>query len=106
MDKLIVNGGAPLKGEIRASGAKNAALPVICASLLAHEPLTIANVPHLRDITTTLGLLSQMGVDFLVGEKMAIEADASKVHTLRSPYEMVKTMRASILGFGPLLARF
>lgn len=106
MDKLIVNGGVPLKGEIRASGAKNAALPVICASLLAHEPLTIANVPHLRDITTTLGLLSQIGVDFLVGEKMAIEADASKVHTLRAPYEMVKTMRASILVLGPLLARF
>jgi UDP-N-acetylglucosamine 1-carboxyvinyltransferase len=106
MDKLIVNGGVPLKGEIRASGAKNAALPVICASLLAHEPLTIANVPHLRDITTTVGLLSQMGVDFLVGEKMAIEADASKVHTLRAPYEMVKTMRASILVLGPLVARF
>jgi UDP-N-acetylglucosamine 1-carboxyvinyltransferase len=106
MDKLIVTGGVPLKGEIRASGAKNAALPVICASLLAHEPLTIANVPHLRDITTTLGLLSQMGVDFLVGEKMAIEADARKVHTLRAPYEMVKTMRASILVLGPLLARF
>ncbi len=106
MDKLIVTGGVRLNGEVRVSGAKNAALPVLCASLLASEPLTIANVPHLHDITTTLGLLGRLGVEFLVGEKMAIEADARKVHTHRAPYELVKTMRASILVLGPLLARF
>ena len=106
MDKLLVTGGARLNGEVRVSGAKNAALPVLCASLLANEPLTIANVPHLHDITTTLGLLGRLGVQFMVGEKMAIEADARKVHTHRAPYELVKTMRASILVLGPLLARF
>ena len=106
MDKLIVYGGTPLKGEIRISGAKNAALPVLVASLLADGPLEIGNVPHLQDITTTMELLGRMGVDLTVGEKLTIEADARRVNSVRAPYELVKTMRASILVLGPLLARF
>ena len=106
MDKLIATGGGPLKGEIRISGAKNAALPVIIASLLTEEPLTISNIPHLHDITTTMELLGQLGVKLQVNEKLAIEADASEVHSVIAPYELVRTMRASILVLGPLLARF
>ncbi len=106
MDKLIATGGGPLKGEIRISGAKNAALPVIIASLLTEEPLTISNIPHLHDITTTMELLGQLGVKLQINEKLAIEADASEVHSVIAPYELVRTMRASILVLGPLLARF
>ncbi len=106
MDKLIVTGGIPLRGEIRISGAKNAALPVLVASLLTDKPMRIANVPHLQDITTTMELLGRIGVNLVVDEKMTIEADASIVNSLRAPYELVKTMRASILVLGPLLARF
>src|SRR5258707_347031 len=106
MDKLIVNGGYPLRGEIRISGAKNAALPVLVASLLTTEPLHIGNVPHLQDITTTMELLGRMGVRLVVDEKMAIEADAAHVNSVIAPYDLVKTMRASILVLGPLLARF
>ena len=106
MDKLIVNGGASLRGEIRISGAKNAALPVLVASLLTKEPLRISNVPHLQDITTTMELLGRMGVRLVVDEHMTIEANASDIHTLRAPYDLVRTMRASILVLGPLLARF
>jgi len=106
MDKLIVYGGTPLRGEIRISGAKNAALPVLVASLLADSPLTIGNVPHLQDITTTMELLGRMGVRLVVGDKMVIEADSSQNTSVRAPYELVKTMRASILVLGPLLARF
>ena len=106
MDKLIVYGGAPLNGEIRISGAKNAALPVLVASLLADSPLTIGNVPHLQDITTTMELLGRMGVNLTVGDKMTIEADTASINSLRAPYELVKTMRASILVLGPMLARF
>jgi UDP-N-acetylglucosamine 1-carboxyvinyltransferase len=106
MDKLIVYGGTPLRGEIRISGAKNAALPVLVASLLTDKPLRIGNVPHLQDITTTMELLGRMGVRLVVDEKMVIEADASHVSSLRAPYDLVKTMRASILVLGPLLARF
>ena len=108
MDKLIVNGGRPLRGEIRISGAKNAALPVLVASILADSPLRIGNVPHLQDITTTMELLGRMGVRLTVDEKMTIEADttASNITDLRAPYDLVKTMRASILVLGPLLARF
>lgn len=106
MDKLIVTGGPPLNGDVRISGAKNAALPVLVASLLADGPLVIDNVPHLQDITTTMGLLGVMGVRLVVGEKMQVEADASEVTSTRAPYELVKTMRASILVLGPLLARF
>ena len=106
MDKLIVSGGVPLRGEIRISGAKNAALPVLVASLLCDGPLRIGNVPHLQDITTTMELLGRMGARLVVDEKMTIEVDTSPVHTLRAPYELVKTMRASILVLGPLLTRF
>jgi len=106
MDKLIVMGGRPLSGEIRISGAKNAALPVLVASLLTADSLRISNVPHLQDITTTMELLGRMGVRLLVDEKLTIEADAGQMNELRAPYELVKTMRASILVLGPLLARF
>jgi len=106
MDKLIVSGGGPLKGEVRISGAKNAALPVLVASLLSSKPLHISNVPHLQDITTTMSLLGMMGVRLVIDDKMGIEADASQVSSVIAPYELVKTMRASILVLGPLLARF
>jgi UDP-N-acetylglucosamine 1-carboxyvinyltransferase len=106
MDKLVVTGGVSLKGEVRISGAKNAALPVLVASLLTDGPLYIRNVPHLQDITTTMTLLGQMGVRLVVDEKMSIEADASQMTSVVAPYDMVKTMRASILVLGPLLARF
>ncbi len=106
MDRLIVSGGRPLRGEIRISGAKNAALPVLVASLLTDKPLRIGNVPHLQDITTTMELLGRIGVRLVVDEKMVVEADASNVTSRRAPYELVKTMRASILVLGPLLARF
>ncbi len=106
MDKLIVTGGIPLRGEIKISGAKNAALPVLVASLLSDQPLLVSNVPHLQDITTTMELLGRMGVRLVVDDKMMIEADSSHVTSLCAPYELVKTMRASILVLGPLLARF
>ena len=106
MDKLITTGGVPLHGEVRISGAKNAALPVMICSLLTEEPLTISNIPHLHDTTTTMELLAQLGVKLQVDEKLAVEADASEVNNVVAPYELVKTMRASILVLGPLLARF
>ena len=106
MDKLIATGGKPLKGEVRISGAKNAALPLMIASLLTEEVLTISNIPHLHDITTTLELLGQLGVKLQVNEKLTVEADASEVSSVVAPYELVKTMRASILVLGPLVARF
>lgn len=106
MDKLIISGGAPLQGEIPISGAKNAALPILAATLLADGPVTIHNVPHLQDITTTMSLLGQMGVGLTIDEKLSVEVDSSSLHECRAPYELVKTMRASILVLGPLLARF
>ena len=106
MDKLFVTCGRSLHGEVRISGAKNAALPVLVASLLTDETLRIGNVPHLQDITTTMELLGRMGVRLIVDERMTIEADAGQITSLRAPYELVKTMRASILVLGPLLARF
>jgi UDP-N-acetylglucosamine 1-carboxyvinyltransferase len=106
MDKLIVSGGHPLHGSIRISGAKNAALPVLIASLLTDEALRISNIPHLHDITTTMELLGELGVELVVDEKMTVEADGSGVSEIRAPYDLVKTMRASILVLGPLLARF
>jgi UDP-N-acetylglucosamine 1-carboxyvinyltransferase len=106
MDKLIVTGGISLRGEIKISGAKNAALPVLVASLLTNETVSIGNVPHLQDITTTMELLGRMGVRLVVGDKMVIEANSSQNTSIRAPYELVKTMRASILVLGPLLARF
>ncbi len=106
MDKFVITGGARLNGEIRISGAKNAALPILAATLLADGPVTIANVPHLQDITTTMELLGRLGVQFVLDDKMRVEVDASSVHDFIAPYELVKTMRASILVLGPLLARF
>jgi UDP-N-acetylglucosamine 1-carboxyvinyltransferase len=106
MDKLLITGGAPLSGEVRIAGAKNAALPILAATLLADGEVTLSNVPHLRDITTTLELLGRLGVRITVGERMCIAADARKVTSFSAPYELVKTMRASILVLGPLVARF
>ena len=106
MDKLIATGSGALKGEVRISGAKNAALPLMISSLLTAEPLNISNIPHLHDITTTMELLGQLGVKLQVDEKLSIEADASEVASVIAPYELVKTMRASILVLGPLVARF
>ncbi len=106
MDKLIIQGGVPLEGEIRISGAKNAALPILAATLLAEGPVTIGNVPHLRDITTTMELLGRMGLMLTVDERMQVEVDSSSIREFFAPYELVKTMRASILVLGPLLARF
>jgi len=106
MDKLVIQGGVPLNGEIRISGAKNAALPILCAGLLTSDTLTLTNVPHLKDVTTTLTLLSQMGVQVTVDEKLGVALDGSVVNNPVAPYEMVKTMRASILVLGPLVARF
>ena len=105
MDKLLITGGTRLEGEIRISGAKNAALPIIVSTLLADEPVTICNVPHLHDITTTMELLGRMGVQITINEKMSIEVDSSTITDLVAPYELVKTMRASILVLGPMLAR-
>ncbi|ODC02677.1 UDP-N-acetylglucosamine 1-carboxyvinyltransferase [Terasakiispira papahanaumokuakeensis] len=105
MDKLIIDGGHPLDGEVWISGAKNSALPILAACLLADGPMTIGNLPHLHDITTMIELLGQMGVAPVVDEKMRLELDASKLTNTLAPYELVKTMRASILVLGPLLAR-
>jgi UDP-N-acetylglucosamine 1-carboxyvinyltransferase len=106
MDRLLITGGVPLAGEIRISGAKNAALPILAATLLAESPVVVGNVPHLHDITTTMELLGRMGLDLMVDEKMNIEVDSTTIKNFFAPYELVKTMRASILVLGPLLARF
>lgn len=106
MDKLIIQGGVPLEGEIRISGAKNAALPILAATLLADSPAIIGNVPHLHDITTTMELLGGMGAELTVDERMKVEVDSSTTKDFFAPYELVKTMRASILVLGPLLTRF
>lgn len=106
MDKLIIAGGKPLSGEIRISGAKNAALPIIAATLLAKEPVTVRNLPHLHDITTTLELFGRMGIQPIIDEKLNVEIDPTTIKSLVAPYELVKTMRASILVLGPLVARF
>lgn len=101
-----MTGGTPLEGEIRISGAKNAALPILAATLLADRPMTIANIPHLQDITTTLELLGRMGVSLTVDERLNVEVDPTTLNSCFAPYELVRTMRASILVLGPLLARF
>lgn len=106
MDKLLIKGGAKLQGEIRISGSKNSALPILAAALLADEPVTIRNLPHLHDITTMITLLRCMGVEAIIDEKLGIEIDATTINDLTAPYELVKTMRASILVLGPLLAHF
>ncbi len=106
MDKLIITGGAKLSGELRISGAKNAALPILAATLLSESPVSVGNIPHLHDITTTMELLGRMGVHLTVDEKMNIEVDSSTINSFVAPYELVRTMRASILVLGPLVARF
>jgi UDP-N-acetylglucosamine 1-carboxyvinyltransferase len=106
LDKLQIQGGTPLEGEVRISGAKNATLPILAAALLADTPVVIGNVPHLQDVTTTIELLGQMGASVTIDEHMHIEVDASTVRECFAPYDLVKTMRASILVLGPLVARF
>ena len=106
MDKLIIEGGACLNGEVRISGAKNSALPILASTLLADEPVMVCNLPHLHDITTMLELLRRMGVDLMVDEKLSVEINATTISDLCAPYDLVKTMRASILVLGPLLAHF
>ena len=106
MDKLIIKGGARLDGDVRISGAKNSALPILAATLLADEPVVVCNLPHLHDITTMIELLGRMGVEVMIDEKLNVEVDASTIKSLVAPYELVKTMRASILVLGPMLAHF
>ncbi len=106
MNKLIINGGFPISGSIRASGSKNAVLPILAGTLLADGPVVVRNVPHLHDVTTTMELLGRMGVLITIGEKMSIEVDPSTIENTFAPYELVKTMRASILVLGPLLAKY
>ena len=106
MEKLLIKGGSALKGEVRISGAKNSVLPILAASLLSREEVVIGNVPHLQDVTTTISLLTEMGATISIDEKMKVSINASSVNSLFAPYEMVKTMRASILVLGPLLAHF
>ena len=106
MDKLIIQGGIPLNGEISISGAKNAALPILAATLLTNEPMTVGNIPHLHDITTTMELLGQMGSELMVDERMRIEVNNSNIKDFFAPYELVKTMRSSILVLGPLLSHY
>jgi len=105
LDKLLIRGGTPLEGEVRISGAKNAALPILAAALLPEEPVRIGNVPHLHDVTTMIALLGRMGVGVARDERMQVEVDPRQAREAVAPYELVKTMRASILVLGPLLAR-
>jgi len=106
MTKLAITGGVALSGEVKISGAKNSVLPILAGSLLASEPVTIGNIPHLQDVTTVMELLGQLGVEFVVDEKMNVEVDPRGVNNFNAPYELVRTMRASILVLGPLLAKF
>ncbi|QQD19047.1 UDP-N-acetylglucosamine 1-carboxyvinyltransferase [Spongiibacter nanhainus] len=106
MDKLLIRGGGPLDGTIRVSGSKNAALPILAATLLASEPVVVRNLPHLHDITTMIALLRSMGTELIVDETLGVEINGATTNCTTAPYELVKTMRASILVLGPLLARF
>ncbi len=106
MDKLLIKGRSPLNGEIYASGAKNSALPILAASLLSDSPVRVGNLPHLNDVTTMLELLGSMGVDVMLSDDMEVEVDTSSIKNLDARYELVKTMRASILVLGPLLAKY
>ncbi len=106
MGKLAITGGEPLNGEVRISGAKNSVLPILAGALLAKKPVIIANVPHLNDVTTMMELLGQLGVKLTVDERMTIEVDARTLGEYHAPYELVRTMRASVLVLGPLLTRF
>jgi len=106
MDRLSITGGARLDGQVRISGAKNAALPVLVATLLGEGPMTVANIPHLRDVSTTIELLGRMGVHVTIDERMQVEVNPDTITDFSAPYELVKTMRASILVLGPLVARY
>jgi len=106
MDKLVISGGTCLQGEVRISGAKNATLPILASTLLADGVMRIGNVPHLQDVTTTMELLGRMGVDLTLDERMTIEINATTIKEFHAPYELVRTMRASILVLGPMLARY
>ena len=106
MDKLLIEGGSALSGYVTISGAKNAALPILAATLLATDTVTVSNVPHLKDVTTMLSLLQMMGVQVTVDDHMVVEINANSVNSHEAPYDLVKTMRASILVLGPLLTRF
>ncbi len=106
MDMLLINGGRRLDGRLRISGAKNAALPILSATLLTDQPVVIANAPHLHDVTTMIELLGCLGVDVVIDEKLKVEVTSRKLKHLRAPYDLVKTMRASFLVMGPMLARF
>lgn len=106
MDKLLISGGGPLSGEIRISGAKNSALPILAATLLADGPVMVSNIPHLHDITTMFELLGCLGVTVTMNEKMQVDVDATTLNNHIAPYDLVKTMRASILVLGPMLAKY
>jgi len=106
VDKLLIKGGTPLHGNLTVSGAKNAALPILAGTLLSAEPMMVRNVPQLKDVATTITLLQSMGVEVTFDEKLNVEVNAANVNERRAPYELVKTMRASILVLGPLVARF
>ena len=106
MERLIIKGNIPLNGEIKISGAKNAALPILAASLLSSAPIQISNIPHLQDVTTIVSLLGQMGARITLDERANIEIDARHLTSFHAPYELVRTMRASVLVLGPLLSRF
>jgi UDP-N-acetylglucosamine 1-carboxyvinyltransferase len=106
MAKIVISGGEPLKGDVWISGAKNAVLPILAATLLADEPMTVGNVPHLHDVTTTMEVLGQMGVQLTIDERMRIHVDPRPATNYFAPYDLVKTMRASILVLGPLVAKF
>ncbi|MEL7185517.1 MAG: UDP-N-acetylglucosamine 1-carboxyvinyltransferase [Pseudomonadota bacterium] len=106
MDKLLIKGGSRLDGKVQISGAKNAALPILAGTLLASEPVVVSNVPHLKDVTTMLSLLQMMGVQATIDDRQGVEIDARDVNNCEAPYDLVKTMRASILVLGPLVARF
>lgn len=106
MDKLIITGGRPLHGVVRISGAKNAVLPILAASILSDEQIRVANIPHLNDVTTMLELLGRMGAQFTLDEYMGVEVNTAQLQDFSAPYELVKTMRASILVLGPLLGRY
>ncbi len=106
MAKILISGGTPLNGEVAISGAKNAVLPILAACLLADEPVSIGNVPHLHDVTTFIELLGQMGVQLVLDDRMKMHVDPRTTSTCVAPYDLVRTMRASILVLGPLVARF
>src|ERR1700754_2925753 len=106
MAKIVISGGEPLNGDVWISGAKNAVLPILASSLLADGPVSITNVPHLHDVTTTMELLGQMGVQLTIDERMCIQIDPRTADRYFAPYDLVKTMRASILVLGPLVAKF